>query len=147
MAMGNRVGRARFHAIPAENTARVVNVVHAGVTLARGNPVGIGILRGLDVYAICRASGRAEKATHALFQAAFVAMQHMNAAKPRLKMYRLVRIVLRHCFAEHVAESDAETLRQRAEGLSHFANDGGHTLKSNKRMHTRQTRGAHYPRN
>jgi hypothetical protein len=55
-------------------------------------------------------------------------MQHVNSAISRLEMYFLVGIILGHRFSEHIAEGYAETLCQRAERLTYFANDGGHKL-------------------
>jgi len=80
MAVRDGVGRAGLHAIAAENTARVVDVVNAGVTFAGGNTIRIRIFRGFDVNAIRRTRRRAQEAANAFFQAAFVAMQDVNAA-------------------------------------------------------------------
>src|SRR5246127_3877817 len=35
VSVSNRVCRARFHAIPAENASRIVDVVHTGIAFAR----------------------------------------------------------------------------------------------------------------
>jgi len=126
MTVGNRIGRARFHAIPAEDTARIVDVVDAGVPLTRRNAIRINILRGFNINAIRGACGCAKKTSHALLQAAFVTMQHMNPSIAWLEMYRLVGIVLGYRLPKHIPERDAEPLRQSREGLSNFANDGRH---------------------
>jgi hypothetical protein len=109
--MRNRVRWARFHAIPAENTPRIINVVHAGVTFTRRNPIHIRILSRFDVNAVRRASRGTQKASNALLQAIFIAVQHVNPAITRLKMHLLVRIIFRNCFSEYVAKCDAEALR------------------------------------
>src|SRR6266849_685748 len=140
VAMRDGVGLTRLHTVAAENTPRVIDVVHAGVTLAGGNPIRIGVFCGFNVDAVCRASRGTKKASHALFQAAFVAVQHMDTAIARLKMHRLVRIILRHRFAKHISERDTKTLRQRAEGLSNFSDNRRHAQKSNKRTHPPQIR-------
>src|SRR5713226_2332835 len=61
VAMRDGVGRARLHTVAAENTPRVIDVVHTRVTLAGGNPIRIGVLRSFDVNAVCRASRGAKK--------------------------------------------------------------------------------------
>src|SRR5712664_3326236 len=90
MPVRDRVGGTRLHAVAAENATRIIDVVHAGVALARRNPLGVSVLRGFDVDAICRARRRAQEAAHALLQTTFVAMQHVNPAIARLTMHRLV---------------------------------------------------------
>ena len=89
MPVRDRIGRASFHAIPAENAPRIINVINFRITLACGNPVHVRILRRLNVNAVRRASRRAQKASHALLEARLIAVQHMNPAIPRLEMYRL----------------------------------------------------------
>src|SRR5215470_5283268 len=39
VAVRDRIRRAGFHAVAAENAPRIVDVVHRGVALARGNSV------------------------------------------------------------------------------------------------------------
>src|SRR5260370_42630347 len=121
--MRDRVRRARLHAVGAENAARIIDVVHAGIALARRNPLGVSVVRGFDVDTIRGAGRRAQEAAHALLQTTFVAMQHVNAAITRLKMHRLVRIVLRYRLPEDVSEGDAESLRERAERLAKLTDD------------------------
>ena len=55
----------------------------------------VGILRGFDVNAIGRAGRGAQEAGHALFQAVFVALQHVHAAIALLELGRRVRDNLR----------------------------------------------------
>lgn len=121
VSVRDRIGRACFYAIPAENAARVVDVVHRRVPLSCGDAVRIGIFRCLDVNAIRGAGGSAKEASDALFQAILIAVQHVNAAIARLKMYRFVRVVLRHRLAEHIFERDAEAFHHRGECREHFA--------------------------
>lgn len=126
VAMCNCVRRTRFYAVAAENAARVVDVIYAGVAFARGNAVGIGIFRRFDVNAIRRASRSAKEATYAFLEAGFVAMEDVNSAVASLKMDRLVRIVLGHGLAEHILERDAETLHQGRESFADFSKNGRH---------------------
>src|ERR1700687_973289 len=89
MTVRDGIGRARFHAITAEDAARVIDVVHAGVALTRGDSVRVDVLSSLDINAICGAGGRAQEAANTLFQSAFVAVQDVDPAVARLEMYRL----------------------------------------------------------
>ena len=122
----NRIRRARFNAITAENAARIIDVVDAGVALARGDAVCVNVLRGFDINAIRRTGCRAEEATNALFEAAFIPVENMNSAVARLKMHGFVRVVLRHCFAKHIAKSDAEAFYQRSKRFAYFPYDRWH---------------------
>src|SRR4051812_46902641 len=76
----DRVSRAGFDAISAENAAIVVDVINLRVTLAAADPDLLGVLSGFDVYAVGRARRRAQEAGHALFEAVFIALQHVYAA-------------------------------------------------------------------
>src|SRR5205807_10115491 len=114
------IGRARFHAIAAENTARIIDVVHAGVTLARGNPVRIHIFSGFDINAIRWAGRRAEETTHTLLQTIFVAVEDVDPAVTWLKMHRLERIIFCNSLTKHNSEGYAEALHERAERIALF---------------------------
>src|ERR1700674_5954645 len=95
MAVGDSVSGASFHAIPAEDTTRIVDIVDAGITAAGRNTGCAGILCGFDINAMRRACGRTQKAANAFLQAVFITLEDMNSPITRLKMHRLVRIVLR----------------------------------------------------
>jgi len=74
------------------------------------------VLVGLNVNAVRWAGGRAKKAGHAFFQAVFIALQHVCAAKTLLKnravqWARAVRIVFNLGRLKHLTESDAHALR------------------------------------
>ena len=129
MAVSDGVRGAGFHAITAKNAPRIIDVVHAGVALARGDPVRIRVFRGFDVNAIRGTSCRAKEAANTFFKAAFVAVQNVNPTVARLKMNRLVRIVLRDRLTKHVAEGHTEALDQRTKRLAHFSNDRCHELR------------------
>src|SRR5258708_17680247 len=75
VAVGDGVGWARLYAIPAENTAVVVNVVNLGIALGAAYPVLSRVLRRLNVNAISRAVPRPQKPGHALFQPIPIALQ------------------------------------------------------------------------
>src|SRR5208282_770471 len=78
VAVGDGVTRASFHAIAAEDAPVVIDIIDLGIALRGADTVVAGILRGLNVNAIGRASRRAEEAGDALFQSAFVAAQNMD---------------------------------------------------------------------
>src|SRR5262245_12213051 len=59
VAVSDGVGRARFYAISTKNTAVVINVVDARITLAAGDPQFFGIFRGFDIDALGGARRRA----------------------------------------------------------------------------------------
>src|SRR5262249_29508768 len=94
----------------------------------------------LNVNAVRRARYRAQEAPHALLQPVFVAMQHMNAAVPRLEMHRLVRIVLRHGLPEHILEGDAESLGERAKSFRYFTNGRCHSKSLTNAFRSRKFR-------
>ena len=126
VAVSDGVGGASVNAVAAEDASRVVDVVDARVAFTGGDAVDLSIFGGLDVNTIRGTRRRAEKASYALLQATFVAMQHMNAAIARLEMYRLIRVVLRHGFPQHIAERDAKALYQRDKRFACFPDDGRH---------------------
>src|SRR5271165_4469684 len=85
VSVRNRVRRASLHAISAEYAPRIIDVIDLRVTLARRDPLLLGIFSRLDINAVGWARRRAQKTSHALLQTAFVAVQHVNPAIPRLK--------------------------------------------------------------
>lgn len=128
MPVGNGVRGARFNAVATENAAAVIDIVNAGVALSRGDAAGVGVFSSFDVDAIGRASGCAEKTSHALLEAGLVAVQNMDSAIARLKMHGLEGVILRDRLPEHVPERHAEPLHQRGECLADFSKDGCHEL-------------------
>ena len=122
--VGNCIRGARFHAVTAENAARVIDIVNACIAFPGGDPAGIGIFSGFDVNAIRGASRGAQEASNTLLQPGFVAVQDVNSAVAWLKMHRLERIILRNRFTKHIPEGHAKSLNQRAEGLADFSQDG-----------------------
>lgn len=126
MAMRNGVGRAGFDAIAAKNAARIVDVVHAGIAFARGNPLDIGVFRGLDVNTARRASRRAQEAAHTFFQSVFIPVQNVDAAVTWLEMDGFFGIIFGNGFPQHIAEGHAKTFDERGDGLASFPDDGRH---------------------
>ena len=59
VAMRDRIGRASLDAIPAENAARIIDIVDFRVALAGRNSVCVRVLCSLEVNAIRREIGRA----------------------------------------------------------------------------------------
>src|SRR6202040_1588807 len=66
--VSDRVCRARFHAIAAENAAVVIDVVDLGVALGAADALFGSIFRSLDVDAIRGTIGGAQETGHTLFQ-------------------------------------------------------------------------------
>jgi hypothetical protein len=124
--MRDRVGGASLDAVAAENTARVVNVIDLGVALACGNALGIRIFRSFDVNAICGTGSGAKKATDALFETVFVALQDMNAAVAGLNRWRSVGEAFRCGLAKHGPQRNAEALNEGDKCFASFLNDIWH---------------------
>src|ERR1700737_439438 len=81
MPVRDRIGRASFNAIPAEDTSIVIYVVNPGVPLSAADPVLGGVVGGFNVDAVGRACCGAKEAGHTLLQSIFVALEHVGAAK------------------------------------------------------------------
>ena len=126
VAVGDGIARASFHAIAAEDTAVIIDVIHLGVALRGADAVIAGILRCLDVDAIGRASRRAEEASDAFLQPIFITAQDVDAAIARFKVHRFGRIILRHGGFEHHFEGCGESLHQRHGGVGYFLDDIWH---------------------
>src|SRR5215467_11931118 len=120
MAVRDRVRWTSLHAVAAENTTRIVNVVNVCVALASRNAIRVRVFCCFDVDAIRWTRRRAQEASNALLQPIFVAMQHVNSAITRLEMHRLVRVILCDGFPENIPESHAEPFHKCFERLTHF---------------------------
>jgi len=115
VAMGDRVGRAGLDTISAENTAVIVDVIDLGVTLGATDAILRRILGRFNVDAVGRARSCAQKASHALLQSVFVALQHVRATETCLNSGSAqgsfpIRIVLHGRGLEHLHERDAHSL-------------------------------------
>src|SRR5262252_437993 len=86
MSMRDGIGRARLHAISAENTSIVVYVVDLGVTFGSGDALLFRVFGGFDVNAVCRTRGCAQKTSDTFLQAIFVALQHVLTAEALLEL-------------------------------------------------------------
>src|SRR3979411_1025001 len=115
MPVRDRISRASFHAIPAEDTSIVIYVVDSGVPLGAADP-GLGsVVGGFNVDAVGRARRGAKEAGHTLLQPIFVALKHVGAAESRFdarpaKRTLAVGIVLDGGGLEHLHEGDAHSL-------------------------------------
>ena len=123
MAMGDSVGWACFHAISAEYTAGVIDVVNASVAFTGGNAICIRVFRGFDVNSAGRAGGGAQKAADAFFQSIFIPLEDMDPSITRLEMDGLLRIIFRDGLLQHVTEGHAEAFHKRDECFAGFLND------------------------
>jgi hypothetical protein len=124
MPVRDGVGGAGLHAISAEDTPIVVDVVDLSVALGATHTALRRILSRLDVNAIRWAIRRAQEAGHAFFQSILVPLQHVGAAKTRLELSALqrprsVRIVLHDRRLEHLHEGDAHTFGDGRYVLQH----------------------------
>jgi len=128
MTMRDGVGRAGLHAIAAKNAARIVDVVNASVPLSGGNPLRIGVFRGLNVNASRGAGRGAQEAADALFQSAFVAVENVDATITRLEMDGFFGIIFRDRFPQHVAEGHAKAFYEGDERFASFSDDGRHRI-------------------
>ncbi|HET6143745.1 MAG TPA: hypothetical protein VFE02_09555 [Candidatus Acidoferrales bacterium] len=120
VAVRDGVSGAGFYAITAEDAARVVNIIDAGVTLSGGNSLGLRIFGGFNVNASSRAGRGAEETAYAFFQPVFVAMENVNASVAGLEVYGFFWIVLGDRFPQHIAECHAETLYQSEKCFASF---------------------------
>ena len=74
VAVSDRVGGAGFYAVTAENAARIIDVVHLRIALARGNAIRGSIFSGFDVNTVRRTGCGAQKTADALFVAVLVTL-------------------------------------------------------------------------
>src|SRR5689334_8840441 len=68
MPVGDGVGGTGLDTVPAEDAARVIDVVDLGVAFAAGNSGGLGVLRRFDIDAVGRTGRRAQKTGDTLLQ-------------------------------------------------------------------------------
>ena len=121
--MRDRVGRASLHAVAAEDTPVVVDVVDLGVALGRADARLLGVVRRLYIDAVGRTRRRAQKAGHTLLQPSLVALQLVLAAESLLKLRSAHRplavgIVLHLGRLKDLPQSDAHSLGNRS-GIFH----------------------------
>src|SRR5690606_7419587 len=118
VAHGQRTGRARLDAQPAEDAPSVVDLVHLRVPLARRVAILLAVVRALDVDRVRGARPGAQLAPDALLQPVGVAVEDVPPVVARGDRLGPVRVRRRDDLAEHVREGHAETL-DRVEDLAH----------------------------
>src|ERR1700722_10131445 len=123
MPMSDGVGRTGFDAIPAENTAVIVDVINLRVTLAAADTHLIGVLGGFDIDAVGRARSRAKETGHAFFKTVLVTLQHVNSAKTLLQFRRLIRIIFRHGGRHHLLHRDSHAFGYSRRRAEYFTDD------------------------
>jgi hypothetical protein len=111
VAVGNSVGGASFNTVPAENAARIVNIINACVTLTRRDSLGFCIFRSLDVNAICGTRSGTQKATNALFKAVLISLKYVDPPIARLHRGGDIRKALRRRLSEHGTQRNAEAFK------------------------------------
>ena len=126
MTVRNCIGWARLDTIAAKNTTRVINVVDTSIAFPGGNPLRIGVLRGLDVNTSRRAGGGAEETADTFFQSILIPVQNMDSTVTGLEMNGFFGVILRDGFPKHIAERDAKALYQRDKRFACFPDDGRH---------------------
>src|SRR4051794_31180897 len=105
---GERPGRARLDAEPAEDAAQVVDLVDAAVALTGRESVPVGVVRALDVDGVGRAGPGAQLAADALLQPVRVPVELVAAVVARLGGDLDLGVLLGHHTREHGRERDAE---------------------------------------
>ena len=124
MSVGDRIRRTRFHAVPAENAAVVVDVVDLGVALGATDAVLRRILSRFDIDAIRRTGCRAQEACHALLQSILIALQDVGAAEAGLNSRAAQRILAVGIILH------SRRLKHLHEGDAHAFGDGGDVLQN-----------------
>src|SRR3954451_1932198 len=113
VAERDRIERAGDLAVAAEDAAAHVDLVDAGVALARRDAVARRVLGGDDADAVRRARGGAERAPDALLEPVLVAPEAVAAAEARVHRPLVLRVLLRDRLLEDLLEGDAEALDGR----------------------------------
>ncbi len=107
---GQRPGRARLDAQPAQDAAQVVDLVDAAVPLAGREPLLRRVVRALDVDRVRRAGPGAQLAADALLQPVRPPVELVAAVEPGRGRLLLLRVLDGVDLLEHGLEGDAEPL-------------------------------------
>ncbi len=91
MTVRDGIGWASLHAIAAKYATGIVNVIDAGIALACGNSLRVGIFGGLNVNATRGAGSRAQKAAYTFLQTRLISVKNMDAAVTGLKNELVLR--------------------------------------------------------
>src|SRR5690606_23868013 len=105
-----RARRARLDAQAAHDAPEVVDLVDAAVPLAGRVPLGLGVVRALDVDGVRGAGPGAQLTADALLQAVRPPVQLVPPVEARRGRPLLLRVLDGHRLLEHVVEGDAEPL-------------------------------------
>src|SRR5690242_20123044 len=136
MAVRNRVRRTGLNAVTAEDAAVIVDVVDLGIALGRRDALLFRIVGCLDVDAVGGTGSRAEKACNAFFQAIFVALKLVLAAKALLKLgpaHRplAIRVVFHLGWLEYLHERNTHSFGD-GDGRAYFGHDLSITWTANQ---------------
>ena len=140
--VGDGIGGTGFHAVAAEDASVVVDVVDLGIALGAADPILGRVLRRLDIDAIRGAGGGAQEASHTLFQAMLVALEHVHSPIALLKHRALQRprtvgVVLDDGGLKHLPEGDAHAFGDRRNVL-----EDGHTYLVYRKRRSGAGRGS-----
>ena len=116
---GQRPGRARLDAQPAQDAAQVVDLVDAAVPLAGRVPLLRRVVGALDVDRVRRAGPGAQLAADALLQPVRPPVELVPAVEPGRGRPLLLGVLDGVDLPEHLPEGDAEAL-DRVEELRHL---------------------------
>lgn len=128
MAVSNCIRGARFHAIAAKDTTRIIDVIDAGVAFAGGNPLRLGVFRGFDINAARRAGRGTQETSNTLFESIFIPVKNVDSAVTRLEVDWLFGIIFCDGFPQHVAEGHAETFYERDKCFPSFLDNRWHGI-------------------
>ena len=120
VAVRDRVGRAGFDAVSAEDAPRIIDIVDAGVAFACRDALCFGIVGGFDIDTPGRTSRGTEKAANAFFETVFVTLQNVDTAIASLKMYGLLGIIFGGRLSPKVAKRDTEAFGQGRDRAANF---------------------------
>ena len=107
---GQRPGRARLDAQPAQDAAQVVDLVDAPVPLTRGVALLLGVVRALHVDGVGRAGPGAQLTADALLQPVRPAVELVTAVEAGRGGGLLLGILDGIHLLEHRPEGDTEPL-------------------------------------
>src|SRR3954453_5814747 len=126
VAHRDRVERARDLAVPAEDAAREVDLVHGGVALARADAVLLGVLGRDDADAVGRAGCGAQRAADALLQPGVLeAVQPVAPAEARVHRDLVLGVLVRRDVLELARKGRLQPAQRLAERAVEAAGPAG----------------------
>ncbi|MCU1293765.1 MAG: hypothetical protein JWP08_2615 [Bryobacterales bacterium] len=120
MPVSDRVSRTGLHAIPAEDTAVVINVVNLGVTFRTAVSLLSRVLRRLNINAVGRTCSRTKKTGNTFFETVLITLKNVRSPESRLYPSRSVRVRFRNSRLEEFLERDAHSLRNCGSRADYF---------------------------